>query len=117
MTPGYIGRHMILTFVAMRRPHAQLFKPALPDDLYINFRVTLDRITFTAIALHPTSTSGAAAAMRGLRERAARPHLLRRLSDVVGENVRYRTRRQSRRDRRTGHVDIATPGGALSRRL
>ena len=55
----------------MRRESAQLFKPALPDDLYINFRVTLDRITFTAIALHPTSTSGAAAAMRGLRERAA----------------------------------------------
>ena len=46
----------------------QLFKPQLPPDLYVNFRVALDRIIFTAIALHPT-VSGPVAAMRNMRDR------------------------------------------------
>ena len=49
---------------------AQLFNPVLPDDLYINFRAVVDRILFTAIALHPT-TSGGAGSLRSLRERTA----------------------------------------------
>ena len=69
LCPAASARFLILPFVV--RPLTalrQLFKPQLPPDLYVNFRVVLDRIIFTAIALHPT-VSGPVAAMRNMRDR------------------------------------------------